>query len=52
MSDFGYTVRAHADEMSLMACLFRMERRSCQTAVVVRDLVNGSERTIAVFSGL
>jgi hypothetical protein len=45
-------LRDHADEMSLMACLFRMERRSCQTAVVIRDLLNGSERTIAVFSGL
>ena len=45
-------LRDHADQVSSMACLFHMERRSCQTAVVMRDLLKGNERTIAVFSGL
>ena len=45
-------LRGQPGEVSASACLFRMAPRSCQTAVVMRDLLSGQERTVAVFSGL
>lgn len=42
----------HSTEPATSACLLRLDRRTCQIAIILRDPEQGAERTLAVYSGL